>query len=129
MQIPGAGALGCTGTYPPWMCKAFGDKAPEEREKIVKYNKMCIFCLRHSTEDICYAKMADTKPSCLVPECNKGHIQWLHKILISRYGTGSTKRATQFGGVDVVRDSGAEGPWMSHGLTWWSQIRISALLT
>jgi hypothetical protein len=22
---------GCTGSHPPWLCKAFGDKTPEER--------------------------------------------------------------------------------------------------
>jgi hypothetical protein len=33
-----AGGLGCTGTHPLKMCKAFGDRAPEERKKIIKDN-------------------------------------------------------------------------------------------
>ncbi len=38
---------GCTGSHPSWLCKAFGDKTPEERNKIIVDNKLCLFCLLH----------------------------------------------------------------------------------
>jgi hypothetical protein len=42
---------GCTGSHPPWLCKAFGDKAPEERNKgIIVDNKLCPFCLLHNVQ-------------------------------------------------------------------------------
>jgi hypothetical protein len=40
------------GNSPPWMCKAFGDRAPEERKKIIKDNKMCPRCILHSTDNV-----------------------------------------------------------------------------
>ncbi len=43
----------CTGTHLPWMCKAFGYKAPEERNKIIGDNNLCVFCLLHGTEEKC----------------------------------------------------------------------------
>ncbi len=32
--------------FPPWLCKAFGDKSPEERNRIITDNKLCLFCVR-----------------------------------------------------------------------------------
>jgi hypothetical protein len=76
-----AGACGCTN--PLWMSKAFSDRrAPEETKKIIKDNKMFSFCLLHGTDDVCFAKMTNTKPPCPMPECNKQHIRWLHEILL-----------------------------------------------
>jgi hypothetical protein len=42
---------GCTGSHPPWLCRAFGDKTPEERKKIIVDNKLCPFCLLHSSDE------------------------------------------------------------------------------
>jgi hypothetical protein len=51
-----AGVLGCIGIHPLWMYWAFGDKAPEERNKIIGDNNMCTFCLLHSVDEICYTQ-------------------------------------------------------------------------
>jgi hypothetical protein len=72
---------GCTGSHPPWLCKAFGDKALEERSKIIKDNKLCPFCLLHNAEEVCYSKTYKMKPVCTEPECKEQHIKWLHDIL------------------------------------------------
>ncbi len=66
---------GCTGSHPSWLCKAFGDKAPEERSRIIEDNKLCLFCLLHSAEEVCYSKTYNTKPVCSVPECKELHIE------------------------------------------------------
>jgi hypothetical protein len=65
-----ARALSCTGTHPLWMCKAFGDSAPEQRKKIIKDNKMVSFCLLYSTDNMyfVYAKMSNSKLLCSVPD-------------------------------------------------------------
>jgi hypothetical protein len=31
---------GCTGSHPPWLFKAFGDKTPEERSRIIMDDKL-----------------------------------------------------------------------------------------
>jgi hypothetical protein len=54
---------------------------PEEREGIIKYNKKCPFCLLHGAGHVCFAKMSETKPVCLMPEYKCEHIHWLHDIL------------------------------------------------
>ncbi len=46
----------CTGSHPPWLCKAFRDKTPEERSKIIADNKLCPFYLLHSSEEVCYSR-------------------------------------------------------------------------
>jgi hypothetical protein len=51
-----AEVAGCTGSHPPWLCKAFGDKALGERIKIITDNKLCPFCLLHNADEICFSK-------------------------------------------------------------------------
>ncbi len=72
---------GCTGSHPPWLCKAFGDKAPEERDKIIADNKLCPFCLLHSSDEVCFSKTNRTKPVCAEPSFEGQHIKWLHEML------------------------------------------------
>jgi hypothetical protein len=55
--------VGCPGSHPSWLCKAFGDKAPEERDKIITDNKLCPFCLLHSSDEVCFSKTNRTKPA------------------------------------------------------------------
>jgi hypothetical protein len=43
---------GFTGSHSPWLCRAFGDKAPEERSKTIKDNKLCPFCLLHDADEV-----------------------------------------------------------------------------
>jgi hypothetical protein len=42
---------------------------------------MCPFFLLHGKEEICSVKGTKRKPVCLKSECNREHIEWLHKIL------------------------------------------------
>jgi hypothetical protein len=65
---------GCTGSHPPWLCKAFRDKTPEERTRIIVDNKLCPFCLLHSSDEMCYSKTNKTKPVCTEPGCKEQHI-------------------------------------------------------
>jgi hypothetical protein len=40
--------MGCTASHPLWLCKAFGDKTPEERNRIITDNRLCPACVRSS---------------------------------------------------------------------------------
>jgi Fic family protein len=95
------------------MSKAFSDRrAPEERKKIIKDNKMFSFCLLHGTDDVCFAKMTNTKPPCPMPECNKQHIRWLHEILLLESNTDKTASE---GSINVVSDCGG---WRTPDESW-----------
>jgi hypothetical protein len=71
----------CTGSHPPWLGKAFGDKTPEERSRIIEDNKLCLLCLLHSAEEVFYSKTYKTKLVCTKPECKEKHVMWLHDVL------------------------------------------------
>ncbi len=44
--------VGCTGSHPPWLCKAFGDKSPEEKNRIIE-DKLCRFvCCTMQTRSV-----------------------------------------------------------------------------
>jgi hypothetical protein len=64
--------VGCTGSHPPWLSKAFGDKAPKERDKIITDNKLCPFCLLHSLDEMCFSNNNKTNLSAwsLVAWCS-----------------------------------------------------------
>jgi hypothetical protein len=72
---------GCTGSHPPWLCKAFRDKTPEESGKIITDNKLCPFCLLHNSDEVCFSRINKTKPICKEPGCKGQQIKWLHKML------------------------------------------------
>ncbi len=40
----------------PWKCRALRELVPKERGWKIKDNGMCLFCLLHGKEEICYAK-------------------------------------------------------------------------
>jgi hypothetical protein len=40
----------------PRLCKAFGDKTPEERNRIIVDNKLYPFCLLHSSDKVCFSR-------------------------------------------------------------------------
>ncbi len=83
------------------MRKVFGDKAPEERNKIIVHNKMCPFCLLYNADDVCYTNIFNSRHACLVLGCNKQHIQWLHSILLL---AGNRGKVVGKGSMKVVRD-------------------------
>jgi hypothetical protein len=64
---------GFTGSHPPWLCKVFKDKSPEERNRIIEDNKLCLFCLLHNTDEVCFSKVNKTKPICEEPGCKGQH--------------------------------------------------------
>jgi hypothetical protein len=102
-----AEVAGCTGSHPPWLCKAFGDKAPEERIKIITDNKLCPFCLLHNADEICFSKINKSKPVCEEPSCKGQHIKWLHEMLKEI----PCKSKEKEGKVNVVqREGGMEDP-------------------
>jgi hypothetical protein len=71
--------MGCTGTHPLWHCKVFGRLPAREREKIIKDNRLCPFCLLHDKDKPCGAKQ---KPvACSATSCKGRHIQKLHDFL------------------------------------------------
>jgi hypothetical protein len=64
---------------PPWLCKVFGKLPAGEREKLIKDNRLCLFCLVHDKDKPCGAKQ---KPvACTAPGCKGKHIQKLHDFL------------------------------------------------
>ncbi len=76
-----ADVAGCAGSHPPWLCRAFGDKVPEERGKIIRDNRLCLFCLLPDVDEVCYSKVNKTKLICEEAGCKEQHIKWLHEML------------------------------------------------
>jgi hypothetical protein len=71
--------MGCPATHPPWHCKVFGKLPAKEREKLIKDNQLCPFCLLHDMDKPCGAKQ---KPvACTTSNCKGRHIQELHEFL------------------------------------------------
>jgi hypothetical protein len=71
--------MGLPATHPPWHCKLFGKLPAKEREKLIKDNRLCPFCLLHDEDKPCGAKQ---KPvACTASNCKGRHIQKLHDFL------------------------------------------------
>jgi hypothetical protein len=69
----------CSATHPPWLCKVFGKLPAGEREKLIKDNRLCLFCLLHDKAEPCESKQ---KPVvCTASSCKGRHIQKLHDFL------------------------------------------------
>jgi hypothetical protein len=109
-----AEVAGCTGFNPLWLCKAFGDKTPEERNRIITDNNLCPFCLLHNADEICFSKAKHPKPICEEPGCKGQHIKWLHKIL-KEVPCKSEKKEDK---VNVIQGEGDGGPPRAHGWRW-----------
>ncbi len=75
------GVMGCTGTHPPWLCKAFGKLPAKEREKLIVDNKLCPFCLLHDKDKPCGAKQRTVSVACVASGCKGRHAQKLHDFL------------------------------------------------
>ncbi len=45
---------------------------------------MSVLFAIYRAEDVCFAKMSETKPVCLRSECKVERIHWLHDILKSK---------------------------------------------
>ncbi len=57
----------------------FGKLPAKEREKMIKDNRLCPFCLLHDKDKLCGAKQ---KPvACSASSCKGRHIQKLHEFL------------------------------------------------
>ena len=61
------GVMGCTGTHPPWFCRAFGKLPAKEREKLIVDNRLCPFCLLHDKDKPCGAKQRPVSVACTTP--------------------------------------------------------------
>jgi hypothetical protein len=71
--------MGCPATHPPWLCKVFEKLPAGEREKLIKDNRLCPFCLLHDEDKPSGAKQ---KPvACTASSCKGRHIQKLHEYL------------------------------------------------
>ncbi len=75
------GVMGCTGTHPPWFCRAFGKLPAKEREKLIVDNKLCPFCLLHDKDKSCGAKQRPASVACTASGCKGRHAQKLHDFL------------------------------------------------
>jgi hypothetical protein len=75
------GVMGCTGTHPPWFCRAFGKLPAKEREKLIADNKLCPFCLLHDKDKQCGAKQKSVSMACTASGCKGKHAQKLHDLL------------------------------------------------
>ncbi len=73
--------MGCTAAHPPWLCKVFGRLPAGERERLVKDNRLCPFCLLHDKDKPCGAKQRPVPVACTAPNCKGRHIQKLHDFL------------------------------------------------
>jgi hypothetical protein len=75
------GVMGCTGTHPPWFCRAFGKLPAKEREKLIVDNKLCPFCLLHDKDKPCGAKQKPASVVCTASGYRGRHAQKLHDFL------------------------------------------------
>jgi hypothetical protein len=73
--------MGCTAAHPPWLCKIFGRLPAGERERLIKDNRLCPFCLLHDKDKPCGAKQRPVPVACTSPSCKGRHIQKLHDFL------------------------------------------------
>jgi hypothetical protein len=80
----------CQGTHPPWHCKVFGKLPAKEREKIIKDNRLCPFCLLHDKD-------------------KSWHVPWV----IAREGT--SRRCTTFSKTCSGRR--ARSMWCTEAMT------------
>ncbi len=71
--------MGCPAMHPPWLCKVFGRLPAGEREKLIKDNQLCPFCLLHDKDKPCGAKQRPV--ACTASSCKGRHIQKLHDFL------------------------------------------------
>jgi hypothetical protein len=75
------GVMGCTGTHPPWFCRAFRKLPAKEREKLIVDNKLCPFCLLHDKDKPCGARQKPASVACTASGCRGRHAQKLHDLL------------------------------------------------
>jgi hypothetical protein len=73
--------MGCMAAHPPWLCKVFRKLPAGEREKLIKDNRLCPFCLLHDKDKPCGAKQRTVPVACTAPNCKGRHIQKLHDFL------------------------------------------------
>jgi hypothetical protein len=75
--------MGCSAMHPPWLCKVFGRLPAGERERLIKDNRLCPFCLLHDKDKPCGAKQRPVPVACTAPSCKGRHIQKLklHEFL------------------------------------------------
>jgi hypothetical protein len=73
--------MGCSAMHPPWLCKVFGRLPVGERERLIKDNRLCPFCLLHDKDKPCGAKQRLVPLACTAPSCKGKHIQKLHDFL------------------------------------------------
>jgi hypothetical protein len=73
--------MGCTGSHPPWFCRAFGKLPAKEREKLIVDNRLCPFCLLHDRENPCMAKQKQASVACSISGCKGRHVKKLHEVL------------------------------------------------
>jgi hypothetical protein len=73
--------MGCTGTHPPWFCRAFGKLPAKERERLIVDNKLCPFCLLHVKDKVCGEKQKPALVACTTPGCKGRHARRLHELL------------------------------------------------
>jgi hypothetical protein len=71
--------MGCPAMHPPWLCKVFGKLPAREREKLIKDNLLCPFCLLHDKDKPCGAEQRLV--ACTASSCKGRHIQKLHDFL------------------------------------------------
>ncbi len=71
----------CPAMHPPWLCKVFGRLPAGEREKLIKDNRLCPFCLLHDKDRPCGAKQRLVPVACTASGCKGRHIQKLHDFL------------------------------------------------
>ncbi len=118
------GVMGCSGTHPPWLCKAFGKLPAREREKLIVDNKLCPFCLLHDKDKPCGAKQRAESVACMTAGCKGRHTQKLHDFLKDVFREEGrvhvlqeddeweeSEEAWELGEVEamIVRKSGAAG--------------------
>jgi hypothetical protein len=73
--------MGCSAMHPPWLCKVFGKLPSGERERLIKDNRLCPFCLLHDKDRPCRAKQRPVPVACTASGCKGRHIQKLHDFL------------------------------------------------
>jgi hypothetical protein len=99
----------CPGTHPPWHCKVFGKLPAREREKIIKDNRLCPFCLLHDKDKPCGAKQ---KPvACSASNCKGRHIGRGWSVIGDRRGSGHGPPTSQWEDAEAAEDGWrAPGP-------------------
>jgi hypothetical protein len=101
--------------------KVSRDLVREERNNVISYNQICLFCLFHKDGQECYERGTDKKHFCRETGCNEELDKWPHDILMKKKAAVNVAECVNTEGdrrgmVNVV--VGCSDRWKTSNAAW-----------